>query len=249
MLISKETNPIMSTSTEDIKDWNQIASRYREFADPDNFIQRQFTAALWDSLGDVRGLQILDLGCGPGWLSQQLHEAGAKVLGIDGSAELIKAAQASFPDVEFLEYDLSLGLPPVGRSFDRVIANMVLMDIPDITLLIQSMHEVLCPRGKFIFTMQHPCFFHRKSHRDEDGQLYKKVTGYLKPETWRIEGFGGHNHYHRSLTYYFDHLRANRLAVTRLYEPEHILQTEKPAEDLAYYRSIPIFIFIEATPL
>lgn len=97
--------------------------------------------------------------------------------------------------------------------------------------------------------MPHPCFFHMKAHRDDEGCLFKKVTGYFAPEVWRIDGFGGHNHYHRSLTYYFDHLRANQFAVTRLYEPEHILQSEKPAEDLAFYRSIPIFIFIEATAL
>lgn len=239
----------MSTSIEDIKDWNQVAGCYMEFAGADDFINCQFKAVLWESLGDIRGLQVLDLGCGPGWLSQQLHEAGAKVLGIDGSSKLIKAAQVSYPNVEFLEHDLSLGLPPVGRSFDRIVANMVLMDIPDLTPLIQSVREVLCPQGKFIFTMPHPCFFNMKSQRDEDGQLYKKVTGYLKPEIWRMEGFGGHNHYHRSLTYYFDHLRTNRLAVTRLFEPEQAVQTEKPAEVLAYYKSIPIFIFIEATPL
>ena len=236
-------------SNEDIKDWNRIATSYTQFAGPDDFINRQFTAALWESLGDIRGLRVLDLGCGAGWLGQQLHEAGAKVLGIDGSAELIKAARISYPDIEFLEHDLSLGIPPVGRNFERIVANMVLMDIPDLTLLVQSVRKVLCPQGKFIFTMQHPCFFNMKSHRDEEGHLFRKVTGYLKPEVWRMEGFGGHNHYHRSLTYYFDQLRANRLAVTRLYEPEHIVQSEKPEDELAYYRSIPVFIFIEATAL
>ncbi len=238
----------MPTSTEDIKDWNKIASSFIEFAGPDGFIQRQFTEALWESFGDVRGLRVLDLGCGPGWLSQQLHEAGAKVLGIDGSSELIKAAQTSYPNVEFLEYDLSQGLPAVGHKFSRVVANMVLMDIPDLTTLMRSVREVLDEQGKFIFTMMHPCFFNMKSHHDEDGQLYKKVTGYHKPEIWRMEGFGGHNHYHRNLTYYFDLLRANRLAVTRLYEPPNIvIDTERPEADKKFFENLSTFIFIEAT--
>lgn len=99
-------------SIEDIRDWNRIASRYTEFAGPNDFINRQFQPVLWESLGDINGLRVLDLGCGAGWLSHQLSEAGAKVLGIDGAAALVKAAQAAYPDIEFLEHDLSQGLPP-----------------------------------------------------------------------------------------------------------------------------------------
>ena len=73
-------------SNKDIDDWNRIAAPYGKSASPDHFINRQFKSVLWDSLGDIQAVRILDLGCGPGWLSQQLHEAGAEVLGIDGSA-------------------------------------------------------------------------------------------------------------------------------------------------------------------
>lgn len=123
------------------------------------------------------------------------------------------------------------------------------MDIPDLTKLMRSVREALDTGGKFIFTMQHPCFFNMKSHRDETGQLYKKVTVYLKPEIWRMEGFGGHNHYHRSLTFYFDLLRANHLAVTRLYEPPHVSDTLRSEADDEFYRNLSIFILIEATAI
>ena len=236
-------------SLEDIKDWNKIAGSYAQSAGPNDFVNRQFTSVLWESLGNVQGLQVLDLGCGAGWLSQQLNEAGAKVLGIDGSGELIKAAQACYPQIEFMEHNLSQGLPPLGCAFDRIVANMVLMDIPDITNLMQSVRRALAPGGKFIFTMQHPCFFNIKSHRDEEGNLFKKLTRYLQPEIWRMESFGGHNHYHRSLTFYFDHLRENHMAVTRLYEPKHVSHTERSATDQNFFENIPVFIFIEATAL
>ncbi len=75
------------------------------------------------------------------------------------------------------------------------------------------------------------------------------VKGYLKPEVWRIESFGGHNHYHRSLTYYFDHLRAHQFAVTRLYEPEHIPSDGVPEAEQVFWRGIPVFILIEAIPI
>jgi len=236
-------------SAKDIEDWNRIATFYAQLAGPDDFINRQFTSVLWESLGDVQGLQVLDLGCGAGWLSHEMSEAGAKVIGIDGSIELVKAAQTSFPDIQFMDYDLSQGLPTFNCVFDRIVANMVLMDMPDLTNLIPAVRQMLAPRGKFIFTMQHPCFFNIKSERDAEGQLFKKLTRYLQPEVWRMESFGGHNHYHRSLTFYFDHLRQNGMAVTRLYEPPHVSHAQRPEADQSFFENIPIFIFIEAVAL
>lgn len=42
---------------------------------------------LWDFLGDVRGGDVLDAGCGTGYLSRKLSAAGARVVGVDLSAE------------------------------------------------------------------------------------------------------------------------------------------------------------------
>jgi hypothetical protein len=50
---------------------------------------------------------------------------------------------------------------------------------------------------------------------------------------------------------YFEHLRANRLAMTRLYEPKHSsdahrVEADMVEADMEYYENIPVFIFIEA---
>jgi len=163
-----------SSSSNDIKDWNRIADAYAGAARDDDFVNRQFKSVLWECLGDVRDKDVLDLGCGAGWLSKQLFERGARVVGIDGSIELVERARADVPGVEFIAHDLAQGLPPGERHFDRVVANMVLMDIPDLSRLVR---EHLQLGGKFLFTMQHPCFFNIKSHRDEEGHLFKKLTG------------------------------------------------------------------------
>ncbi len=235
------------TSTDDINDWNRIAATYAGASAGDDFVNRQFKTVLWECLGDVRDLDVLDLGCGAGWLSGQLLQSSARVLGVDGSVELIEKARVSVPGVEFLVHDLSQGLPPVAYHFERIVANMVLMDIPDLSQLMRDVRVSLKPGGKLIFTMQHPCFFNIKSHRDEEGHLFKKLTGYLQPEIWRMESFGGHNHYHRSLTFYFDLLRENDLAVTRFYEPPHQSATERTQADAQFFENIPIFLIIEAT--
>ncbi len=241
----------MSPSTSVIQDWNRIASSYGQGAGTsEDRVYQQIKAVLWESLGDVRGLDVLDLGCGTGWFSQQLVDAGAHVLGVDGSVELLNMARSHYPELEVIEHDLMQGLPPLARSFDRIVALMVLMDIPELDVLVTSVRSVLKPKGTFIFTMPHPCFFNMKPDRDEEtGVWFRKVTGYHESEVWRIESFGGHNHYHRSLTYYFELFRANGLAVTRLYEPEHIVGAEGEDDRRAFLKSIPVFILIEATVL
>jgi ubiquinone/menaquinone biosynthesis C-methylase UbiE len=241
---------VFEQSMTDISDWNRVADTYTQMVGvPDDRIYRQFEAVLWEGLGDLRGAEVLDVGCGHGWLSNAMHEAGARVWGVDGSAELLHRARTTYPDIEFTECNLTHGLPETERRFDRVIAHMVLMDIPEIGPLISAVRQVLKPQGRFIFTITHPCFFYHKTRRDEKtGELFKGVTGYLRPEIWRVDTFGGHNHYHRSLTYYFEHLRQHQMAVTRLYEPEPI-PSPNPPEVQAFWRNISVFILIEAVVL
>jgi SAM-dependent methyltransferase len=238
-------------SNQEIEDWNRVAARYAEFSG-DNSINRQFHCVLWECLGDVRGRRVLDVGCGDGHFCGELHEAGAQVLGVDGSRELLRIARERHPQIPFVEHDLSLGLPlgEMGSEpFERVVSNMVLMDIGDLSLLLPSVRQVLAPGGRFVFTMQHPCFFQVRSQRDEDGKLFKKLQKYLQPEVWRLDAFGGHNHYHRSLTFYFDALRHAGLAVTRLFEPPHVTGAARTLEESDFFENIPIFLLIEAAPL
>jgi hypothetical protein len=53
-------------------------------------------------------------------------------------------------------------------------------------------------------------------------------------------------YYHRSLTDYFDGLRAHHLAVTRLYEPPQMPYTESNDD---FRQRIPKFLLIEAVPV
>ncbi|MCC3765038.1 methyltransferase domain-containing protein [Glycomyces sp. TRM65418] len=43
--------------------------------------------------GDIAGLRVLDVGCGPGHDAAALAERGATVLGVDGSADLLEHAR------------------------------------------------------------------------------------------------------------------------------------------------------------
>ena len=58
--------------------------------------------ALVRSLG-VDKPEILDFGCGTGWLSERLAEFG-RVSGVDLAADVIAAAQSRAPHIRFLQW-------------------------------------------------------------------------------------------------------------------------------------------------
>lgn len=73
-------------------------------------------------LAATRGEKILDLGCGDGFVTERLVAKGAKVIGVDASAEMIKAARSRGIDARVVSaYDLEF-----DREFDAVFTNSVL---------------------------------------------------------------------------------------------------------------------------
>src|SRR5260370_22298184 len=61
----------------------------------------KFGAALLELLEPRQGERILDLGCGTGPLTAQIAAAGADVIGIDSSADMIEHARRSLPQLHF----------------------------------------------------------------------------------------------------------------------------------------------------
>ena len=232
----------MSADT-DIADWNRIASEYCEKIG-EGGRQPEIIEPLLERIGEPRGMSILDLGCGQGWLCNELSKQGSSVIGVEGSDRMIDRARAQHPHLDFHVFDLDDGLPELDCDFDLVIANMIVMDLPRMDRLFSDVSQVLKASGRFLMTLPHPCFFNQKSHQDDSGKWFKKVTGYLKLEIWRIDSFGGHNHYHRKLSNYINTLSEAGLLVSWIQEPAHISNSERI--DREFLKTIPVFLLIEA---
>jgi SAM-dependent methyltransferase len=82
--------------------------------------------------GSLRDLYVLDAGCGGGRYARLVGRYGARVVGVDLSAAVEKAAAlcAELPNVAIVQADL-LDLPLAGSSFDLAFSIGVMHHSPD----------------------------------------------------------------------------------------------------------------------
>jgi SAM-dependent methyltransferase len=95
---------------------------------------------------------VLELGCGAGYFTQELARSGADVVAIDVSPELLEIARAncSVPNVQYQienAYQLSYG----EAVFDSVVGSSVLHHL-EIEKALRDIYRVLKPAGTIYFT-------------------------------------------------------------------------------------------------
>jgi len=129
--------------------WQRVAEKYDSVWASST---RQFIPALFDAAEVSGGMSVLDVGCGPGYVSAAAAARGAITCGLDFSKEMIGIAQRMFPKIEFQEGDAQ-DLPFVCATFDRVLANFTLLHVSDPKRACAEACRVLKPGGKFGFTV------------------------------------------------------------------------------------------------
>ena len=128
--------------------WERVASRYNSTWSTST---RQFIKPLLDAANVSAGASLLDVGCGPGYVSAAADERGANPIGIDFSAEMIAIAKKMWPDIDFREGDAQK-LPFAEKTFDRVVANFALLHLSNPERAMAEACRVLKPGGRFGFT-------------------------------------------------------------------------------------------------
>ncbi len=115
-------------------------------------------------VGDVRGLAVLDLGCGTGRHSAWLASAGAAVTGVDFSEGMLAEARRK-PGAEairFVVHDLRRPLP-FAAEFDLVVSGLVLEHLGDLDGFFAEARRVLRPGGRAVVSAMHPAMWLRGS--------------------------------------------------------------------------------------
>ena len=103
-------------------------------------------AAVFALLNPKQGERILDLGCGEGSLTEKIAAAGAIVVGIDASDDMVAAATARGLDARLIDAEHL----PFDREFDAVFSNAALHWIRNHDALLAGVHRALKPGGRFV---------------------------------------------------------------------------------------------------
>ena len=104
-------------------------------------------------LDSMKGLRILDIGCGGGILSEPLARLGADMVGVDPSDTNIAAAAEHAAQSELaIDYRCTTAeeLAEAGEEFDIVLAMEVVEHVADVPLFVQSCATMVKPGGMMI---------------------------------------------------------------------------------------------------
>jgi 2-polyprenyl-6-hydroxyphenyl methylase/3-demethylubiquinone-9 3-methyltransferase len=110
-----------------------------------------------ENLVPLKGLRVLDVGCGGGILADAMARKGADVLGIDLASKALKVAQlhaleAQTEGVAYQEISAEALAAEQPGSFDVVTCMEMLEHVPDPSLVVKACATLVKPGGHVFFS-------------------------------------------------------------------------------------------------
>jgi trans-aconitate 2-methyltransferase len=155
------SQPTTSTPpTPQSKDWS--ATQYLKFSNERTRPVHDLIAQVAPYLSSKPNPRIYDLGCGPGNSTSALLSAfpGARITGVDASADMLAKARATLPEVPFIQADLSTFSPGEAEGegeerIDLLFSNAVFhwLRTPSRLQTLTTLFSRLPPGGILAFQM------------------------------------------------------------------------------------------------
>jgi 2-polyprenyl-3-methyl-5-hydroxy-6-metoxy-1,4-benzoquinol methylase len=220
--------------------YSDMIGRLEEGEVDSNGIMPQFLHVI----GDVSGLNVLDAGCGEGYLSRILARRGANVTGIDIAPNLVQLARSKDPQgqIEYRVADLSQPLPEYQQHFDLVASHLVLNDVFDYQGFLNTLGASTRRGGRLVFVMNNPYSYVVRNHISnyfDSGKAFP-YRGMSQ------EGIKVH-FYQRTLQEYMDACLAAGFQLQRLVDlptPERILNNFVTGKLLPSGYQFPYFMIL-----
>ncbi len=210
--------------------WGNVAGWYDELISGEDTYQTKVILPNILRLLMPTGKKVVDIACGQGFFSKALMDAGAQVVGVDISPNLIAIAQKN--NSENLRFEV---LPAnnmtslLNESFDDAILILAVQNIKEMAETFKEAARVLVKGGKFIIVLNHPCFRIPKESQwnfDEEKDVqYRRIDKYNSSFSTEIDMNPGEKaslkktvSFHRPLQDYFKALSSAGFVIVGLEE-------------------------------
>lgn len=224
-----------------------IARREKRDDSPNDTLEKPI---LDDLVGDLTGLNILDLGCGNAQFGREALQRGCRsYLGIDGSHNMITLAQETLAGTsgEVEKATIEAWSYP-AHQFDLVISRLALHYVEDIRPVFTNVLQALVDKGRFIFSVEHPVITSCDRAWQMGGlRQHWIVDDYFETGPRLTHWMGGDViKYHRTVEDYFMALRQAGFRVDEVREskPRPALFTDEST--YARRKRIPLMLFFSA---
>lgn len=244
----------MDINQDAINRWDEHAQNMGKDYTRDGDLNRKYllNPVFFEMLGELKDKKVLDAGCGEGYLCRLMSEKGAEVTGFDFSGKMIEVARRKSADfgIRLEQADFQNLAAFSDESFDIVVSNMVLHDLPDLSKAVQETHRVLKRGGHFVFSILHPCFDTPDSgwERDQEGRKnYWRVRRYFD-ESVNEQRSNSSNKllwFHRTLSTYIKTLRDTGFIIDDIAEPEPSEEAIAAHADFVHFKDMCHFLVLK----
>ena len=207
-------------------------------------------------LPNIKGKNILDLGCGFGNMSRFFIENGANhVTAIDISKNMLcEARRMNFsPKIDYKILHME-NITKLDKKYDIVFSSLAVHYVSDFKKLCEDINSLLNKNGYFVFSQEHPistAIDHPKKqnleykHVDIFGKRYFLLSDYNNESkrclNWNVDGV---IKYHRSFTTIINNLIDSGFNVERIEESKPNDNATKLVAKYAYQIDKPYFLFL-----
>ncbi|WP_243292263.1 class I SAM-dependent methyltransferase [Bacillus sp. FJAT-47783] len=234
-------------------DDNEIFNRYWERRKNEDHANNVIeTPIIQHLVGNVEGLEILELGCGDGSYGlEHLMNNCKHYIGVDGSRNMYELATKNLKDFKNSEIILSRleECDFQEQHFDLVISRLTLHYVENLKDLIANINTSLKDQGRLIISVEHPIMTSNKEVVPiPSAQNEINVKNYFHTGERRVNWLGGNViKYHRTIEQYYEILRKCGFEIESIKEatPEKI--NFSSVSNYEQKRSFPLFLILAAT--
>ncbi|MEB7588357.1 methyltransferase domain-containing protein [Serratia rubidaea] len=204
----------------------------------------------YELLPEMKGLSVLDLGCGTGdFLRYATRQGASNVVGLDSSARMIQEAlrRSEGYTIEYIHADFEA--PGEIGTFDLCFSSLALHYVNDITALLKRVNQLLRVNGVLLFSVEHPIASAQLArwHTDDQDNSYWGVEGYLAEGERKSRWFGQEAiKYHRPFSAWFNALESAGFRLTDISEPHPSPNTLSIRRQAGLASNRPAFIVFKA---